>query len=134
MRADALYASVPLARAKAGGAGARERRQETMVTEARYLYVVMMDVEPDKEAEFNEIYDKEHIPILLKVPGVLRAARYKTSTEGAPRYVAIYELDNPDVPNSEAFREASDTGAWPHQIRPYTKNRSRIVYTRINPP
>ena len=104
-----------------------------MVTDAKYLYVVMMDVEPDKEAEFNEIYDKEHIPILLKVPGVLSAARFKTSTEGAPRYVAIYELESPDVPDSEAFRKASDSGEWPHKVRPYTKNRSRIVYSRINP-
>ena len=104
-----------------------------MATDAKYLYVVMMDVEPDKEADFNEIYDKEHIPDLLKVPGVLSAARYKTSTEGAPRYVAIYEVANPEVPNSEAFRKASDSGAWPHKIRPYTKNRSRIVYSRISP-
>ncbi len=104
-----------------------------MVTDAKYLYVVMMDVEPGKEAEFNEIYDKEHIPVLLKVPGVLRAARYKTSTEGVPRYVAIYELESPDVPDSEAFRKASDSGEWPHKVRPHTKNRSRIVYTRINP-
>ncbi|MBI3329064.1 MAG: hypothetical protein HYZ81_20460 [Nitrospinae bacterium] len=104
-----------------------------MTTGAKYLYVVMMDVEPDQEAAFNEIYDKEHIPVLLKVPGVLSAARFKTSTEGAPRYVAIYELDSPDVPNSEAFRKASDSGEWPHKVRPYTKNRSRIIYSRIHP-
>lgn len=104
-----------------------------MATDAKYLYVVMMDVEPDREAEFNEIYDKEHIPDLLKVPGVLSAARYETSTEGVPRYVAIYELASPDVPSSEAFRKASDSGEWPHKIRPFTKNRSRIVYSRIHP-
>ena len=40
-----------------------------MATEAKYLYLVRMDVEPDKEAEFNEIYNKEHIPVLLTVPG-----------------------------------------------------------------
>ena len=33
-----------------------------MALDAKYLYVVIMDVEPDKEALFNEIYDKEHIP------------------------------------------------------------------------
>jgi hypothetical protein len=104
-----------------------------MVTTGKYLYVVIMDVEPDKEALFNEIYDKEHIPVLLKVPGVLSAARYKTSDEGFPRYVAIYEVESPDVPSSEAFRKASDSGEWPHKVRPFTKNRSRIVYTRINP-
>jgi hypothetical protein len=29
-----------------------------------------MDVDPDKEALFNEVYDTEHVPNLLKVPGV----------------------------------------------------------------
>ncbi len=102
-----------------------------MATDAQCLFVVMMDIEPDKEQEFNDIYDNEHIPILLKVPGVKSAARYKTSTEGAPKYVAIYEVDNPDVPESEAFTNASNTGEWAPKIRPFTKNRSRIIYTRI---
>jgi len=102
-----------------------------MATDAKCLFVVMMDIEPDKEKEFNDVYDNEHIPILLKVPGVISAARFKTSTEGAPKYVAIYEVDNPDVPESEAFTAASNTGDWPHKIRPFTKNRSRIIYTRI---
>ena len=102
-----------------------------MALDAKYLYVVMMDVEPDKEALFNEIYDKEHVPVLLKVPGVLGAARYKTSDEASPRYLAIYEVESPDVPHSEAFRKASDSGDWPTKVRPYTKNRSRIIYTQI---
>ena len=104
-----------------------------MAINATCLYIVMMDVDPDKEAEFNEVYDKEHIPILLKVPGVLSAARYQTSDEGVARYLAIYECESPDVPTGEAFRKASDTGEWAPKIRPFTKNRSRIVYTRITP-
>jgi hypothetical protein len=109
-----------------------ERRLATMPLNAKYLYVVIMDVEPDREALFNEVYDKEHIPVLLKVPGVLAAARYKTSDEGIPRYLAIYELESPDVPHSEAFRKASDSGEWPIKVRPFTKNRSRIVYSQID--
>ena len=36
----------------------------------KYLFVASMDVDPDKEDLFNEVYDTEHIPNLLKVPGV----------------------------------------------------------------
>ena len=104
-----------------------------MVNDAKYLFVVMMDVEPDKEAEFNEIYNEEHIPVLLKVPGVLGAARYETATEGLPKYAAIYEVNSPDVPDSEAFRKAADSGEWPHKVRPYTKNRIRAIYKCISP-
>jgi hypothetical protein len=90
-----------------------------MALDARYL--------------FNHTYDHEHIPALLKVPGVLNAKRYKTATAGEPKYVAIYELASPDVPSSEAFRQAAESGTWPHQIRPHTMNRHRLVYTEISP-
>jgi len=109
------------------------RGEEPMPTHARYLYLVMMDVEPDKEAEFNTVYDTEHIPTLLKVPGVLSATRYRTSVAGVPRYAALYELTAPDVPESEAFQRAADSGEWPTKIRPHTRNRRHILYTRIDP-
>jgi hypothetical protein len=105
-----------------------------MALNAKYLYVVMMDVEPDKEEVFNKVYDEEHIPVLTKVPGVISAARYKTSDQGVAHYLAIYELESPDVPDSKAFRKASDSGEWPTMVRPYCKNRSRIIYTQILPP
>ncbi len=100
---------------------------------AKFIYIVRMDVEPDKEADFNRIYDNEHIPGLLKVPGVISAARYKTSVEGVPKYLAIYELESPDIPDSEAFKNAANTGEWPDKVRPYTLNRSFVIYKLIYP-
>ena len=104
-----------------------------MAIDAKYLLVVAMDVEPDKEAAFNEVYDKDHIPTLMKLPGVLGVTRYKTSAEGEPKYLAIYELDSPDLPSTETWKTASDTGDWAPKIRPFTKNRHRTVYERISP-
>ena len=46
-----------------------------MPIKSRYLFVASMDVDPDKEALFNEVYDTEHVPNLLKVPGVHAVAR-----------------------------------------------------------
>jgi len=40
-------------------------------SKAHYIFTVSMDVDADKEAIFNEVYDTEHCPELLKVPGVL---------------------------------------------------------------
>ncbi len=39
------------------------------------LLVNAMNIAPEHEAEFNEWYDKEHIPALAAVPGVLGARR-----------------------------------------------------------
>ena len=42
-----------------------------MPVTAQYSLLVSMDVEPDKVALFNEVYDTEHIPGILKVRVVL---------------------------------------------------------------
>ena len=58
-----------------------------MAGKANYIFCVSMDVEPSKEAVFNEVYDTEHIPLILKVPGVVSARRWKMepATPGAGR-------------------------------------------------
>jgi hypothetical protein len=48
-----------------------------MPIESRYLFTAAMDVAPDREALFNEVYDREHVPLLLQVPGVVSVARFK---------------------------------------------------------
>ena len=42
---------------------------------ARYVLMASMDVDPDKDAIFNEVYDQEHVPYLLEVPRVLSVTR-----------------------------------------------------------
>jgi hypothetical protein len=111
-----------------------------MPQQARYLFIASMDVDPDKEALFNEVYDTEHIPLLLRVPGVLSVRRAKTepltlmlggerktiAPEG-PRYSALYELTGPEVLVSEAWAKAVDQGRWPGEVRPYTRNRRHVL-------
>jgi len=41
------------------------------------LFSAAMDVEPSREGLFNEVYDNEHVPLLLAVPGVISVARFK---------------------------------------------------------
>ena len=107
----------------------------------KYLFVASMDVDPDKEALFNEVYDTEHVPNLLKVPGVRSAKRIKgeafavniggqeTKREhDGPRYSAIYEIDDPSVLTSAAWKTAGEAGRWPGEVRPYTRNRKHAVY------
>ena len=78
-----------------------------MPLRTRYLFSAAMDVDPSKDALFHEVYDKEHIPALLEVPGVVSASRFKLrdltmmiggerktmDPQGATRYKALYEQD-----------------------------------------
>jgi hypothetical protein len=112
-----------------------------MPINSKYLFVASMDVDPDKEALFNEVYDVEHVPNLLKVPGVQAATRIKgepfalkiggdTKTiihEGA-RYSTVYEIDGPHVLVSPEWAKAGEAGRWPSQVRPYTRNRTHALY------
>jgi hypothetical protein len=112
-----------------------------MSGKTRYLFVVSMDVQPEKEALFNEVYDTEHIPCLTSVPGVLSATRSvrepltmmlagkrQTMEPGnEPRYSVTYEIESPDVLLSAAWAEAGERGRWPGEVRPFTTNRRHIL-------
>jgi hypothetical protein len=98
---------------------------------SNFLYMVRMDIAHDRETVFNELYNTEHIPALLGVPGVRRASRYRNPSPTDPRYVAMYELDRPDVVDGPAWKSAGDSGRWPSEVRPYTMNRHLVSYERV---
>jgi hypothetical protein len=77
------------------------------------LYLVRMDVAHDHEVTFNEVYDREHVGNLRAVPGVQRASRYRQPSPTDPRYLAAYELDNPGVIQTAAWKTAGEVGQWP---------------------
>ena len=117
------------------------------IVQTEYLFAASMDVEPDKEDLFNEVYEQEHIPMLLEVPGVLAVARFKTqeltmviggerrqvSIENEPKFSALYELESPDVLTSDEWAGAVDQGRWAPEVRPFTHNRRHVLTKRIHP-
>lgn len=99
-----------------------------------YIYLVQMDIPDDLEDDFNRIYDTEHVPNIIQVPGVDSCTRYKlesSDADGVARYAAVYEIDSPDLPTSDAWQKASDTGDWITKIRPHATNRSRSIFKKI---
>src|SRR5260370_13930361 len=66
------------------------------------LLMVWADIDPEFEAEYHRWYDEEHIAHLLAVPGFLSAGRY-IALKGGPTYLALYELEAPEVLKSPAF-------------------------------
>jgi hypothetical protein len=111
-----------------------------MPLSAKYVFMVSMDVAAEKEALFNEVYDREHIPNLLAVPGVLGVSRVnsqpfavriggerKEMPAGNPSYTALYELESPEVLVSDAWAQAVEAGRWPGEVRPFTSNRRHVL-------
>ncbi|HTT75501.1 MAG TPA: DUF4286 family protein [Candidatus Binataceae bacterium] len=95
------------------------------------LLVVWTDIAPEYEAEFNDWYNKEHIPQLLSVPGFQTARRYQ-AVEGKPNYLAVYQLADENVLKSGAFRAVrEDPTAWTRKITPQFRNTQRGVFRQI---
>ena len=107
----------------------------------KYLFMASMDIEPEKEQIFNEIYDDEHIPYLANVPGVISIARFKTDqlclaiggevknivVDNQPTHTAIYAIESPDVLISKEWSDAVEKGHWATEVRPYTSNRRHVL-------
>ena len=92
------------------------------------LLVNAMNVTPAFEAEFNEWYDKEHIPALRAVPGVLSARRFR-GTSGNRTYVALYHLATPEVQESAEWKQARESD-WTNRLKPHFRDHLRLVCRR----
>jgi hypothetical protein len=92
------------------------------------LLLNAMNIAPDLEAEFNEWYDKEHIPALGAVPGVLCARRFR-GPSGNRRYVALYHLTDPDVVESAEWKQARQS-EWTSRLQPHFRDHLRLVLRR----
>jgi hypothetical protein len=97
-------------------------------TSAGGLLLNAMNIAPELEAEFNDWYDKEHIPALAAVPGVLCARRFR-STSGNRRYVALYHLATPEVVESDEWKQARQSD-WTSRLQPHFRDHLRLVLRR----
>jgi antibiotic biosynthesis monooxygenase (ABM) superfamily enzyme len=107
-------------------------RCEFMVhKEAKYLFIVRVDVDPKDEERFNEWYNTEHIPTMTNVPGVLGASRYCSVDGSSPKYTAIYEWERGDIRTSKEWKKAADVSPWPKDM--LLSNISYTVNKLITP-
>jgi hypothetical protein len=95
---------------------------------ARHMYMVTFEIAREDEAEFNEIYDAEHVPNIMKVKGVVGVIRFKDAAPNAAGwlvYSALYLLERADLPDTPEWKKASDIGRWAPVMRPKLKSRQR---------
>ena len=76
------------------------------MTELRKAIMVVFTVatSPADEAELNDWYDNTHLSDVLKTPGFVGATRYRLSqaqpqgsNPSTNKYLAIYEIEAPDI-------------------------------------
>jgi hypothetical protein len=98
------------------------------------LQMGRIDIPGAVEEEFNDWYNMVYIPGYLTVPGVLRARRF-VAIEGQPKYLTLYEFENTQVPETEAWAKARASNPWTKRMSPNLRHDvgSPGVYRRIFP-
>ena len=101
------------------------------VPSAGALLINAMNVAPAAQADFNAWYDEEHLPALREVSGTLSARRYIAGKDaaGTHQFVAIYQLETPDVVHSDAWSQAINT-PWSARMRVHFQDRLRVLCER----
>ena len=106
----------------------------------RTLLVVLSDIRPELEPDFVRWYDEEHLPQRLAVPGFIRAARYEAGPAvysaslampeaPPPKHLAVYEMEGPEVLESEPYRQLiANPSEWTRRVRSTFDLRLRQSY------
>lgn len=126
---------------------------EYKIPETKFILAVGHDVPPNREEEFNAWYNTEHIPAMKRVPGYITFRRFKVSEEesssagkssetlkeaikriNTPEYLAVYDLANEKVLQSEAFLRERES-PWCNWVRSWYTRRfrflGRLIYSSL---
>ena len=98
------------------------------------IMVVMMDVEPEHEEEFNRWYNDEHLVERLEIPGYVSARRFKLEEGrgGVLKYLCIWEMDDSSPLRSEEYNaQRLRPSELRDRVTTYITQRSRGVYQQI---
>ena len=79
---------------------------------APFCMMITIEIAPEDEAEFNDIYDNDHIPNILKLKGVIEIIRFKDAEpneKGWLVYSAIYFLARENLRGDWLRRAGSRT-------------------------
>ncbi len=100
--------------------------------EAEGMLLFAATVAPELEDEFNAWYAEEHLPRMAKVPGVLRARRFRVrESEQSHKFFSIYDLTQPEVEKSQDWADAANT-PWTAKLKPQMQNVIRLVLRRYH--
>jgi hypothetical protein len=92
------------------------------------VILVSMTPDPEREEEFNDWYNMEHIPFFNRLPGVIAARRFR-AISGSPRYVALYHVETIDIYATRAWMVINET-PWILRMRRFQRDRTYFLFDR----
>jgi hypothetical protein len=105
-----------------------------MPSNGHALLIVRSNVVPALEEEYNRWYNEVHLRDMLNVPGVLTARRY-VSLIDEPKYAAVYELEDENVLQTDAYltiphgrRDGGLPSKWGDNLTGYTRQQYKLFH------
>ena len=97
------------------------------------LLLMMTDIDPANEEDLNRWYEEEHLAERMAIPGFINARRF-TALEGGPKYLALYDLESPEVLQSAPYRHIVGAGKseWTKRMEGQFRNFRRNVYISLS--
>lgn len=94
---------------------------------APYLVANWMTPQEGAIDAFHDWYETEHVPMLLRQPAWLRARRYELVEGDVPRFLALHEVADLSVFQSEAYTRSQAT-ATRARVMASLERRERAVF------
>lgn len=99
--------------------------------EEPWLQVVMMNVDPAVEDEFNDWYEQEHAARISAAAPEFVSVKRMEAIVGSPRHHAFWRLTDRKAPERDPWLSASET-PWTRRIRRFMRDRRRLVMAPLS--
>jgi hypothetical protein len=93
----------------------------------KHLFVVEVAVDPNVEADWNDWYDKVHLPEIVNCPGFYRAARYLSEVDNSRHYLTIYEIEGPEALQTREFTQRRGWGRFKKKVSATARSYRQIT-------
>src|SRR5277367_5383815 len=106
---------------------------------ASFLFIVRSQPHKGQDVEFNRWYREQHVPDLLRVPGIKSARRFEvvSQEEGwKGTYLGVYEVEADDIAMvTEEIKRRRGTDAMPKNPTAVDSSQTFAIWARpIDPP
>ena len=104
-----------------------------MTTPRRAVLVVHVEIDEADVDELNRWYEEEHRPAKLGLPGYASLRRFR-AYDGAPHFLAIYELDYPEAAEVGNPENVIPVTEWSNAVQEKWKDWNRRIWVELPEP
>jgi hypothetical protein len=92
----------------------------------KYVLVVSVTVDPSVEEEWNDWYNRVHLPEIASCPGFHSSARY-VCEQPERSYLTMYEIEGPSALETVEFQQRRGWSKFRDKVKPIVRSFHQIA-------